>query len=422
MLAFFNAFVVRAILLCVSFLFTLVPVAGTSKRVGIVPRVRIVTTAQRDTTAAPETKEAQSDKEAAETKASTGAKKKKSVSISITDEGLKIGSDDETELILEFDSEGISRALDELETLESLPESILVGLGGEDSRRFYDVRGHDLVKIGESIYVGEHELVRGNVVSIFGDVEIEGKVMGDVVSIMGDIDLGSGAIVNGEVVSVMGGLDQHEDARVRGETVMVGPGSIPFNISLPFFHRGLLISAVSKIITFIVGILLLGIVMAFLSDRMRRSSTFIFGAFFKSLGIGALVLIVGAIVVALLAVIFSITIIGIPVAILIVFSFIALCILGYFVSAIALGRWISAKMNFRSDSPFVHGLIGFVLLAILGFVSSFMFFSPFITPLRYFLRTLGGFVQFIALLVGIGAFIVSKAGARSTETKPALPV
>jgi hypothetical protein len=161
--------------------------------------------------------------------------------------------------------------------------------------------------------------------------------------------------------------------------------------------------------------------MAFLSDRMKRSSTFVFGSFFKSLGIGALVLFVGSIVIALLAVIFSITIIGIPVAILIVFSFASLIILGYFVSAIALGKFVCTKTNFGSDSSFVHGLIGLVLLSILGLIASFMFFSPFISPFRFLLKTLGGFMQLIALLAGIGAFISSRAGARSTETKPQLP-
>lgn len=419
MLAFFSAIVVRAILLCVSFLFTLAPIAGTPKQATVVPRVRIAMKADVDTAAAADSGETRSEREAGPAR---DEKRKKSVSISITDEGIKVGSDDETEVIFEFDSDELSDALDELRALESLPDSIIARIGGEDSRRFYDIRGNDLVRIGESIFVGEHELVRGNVVSIFGDVEVEGKVMGDIVSIMGDIDLGSGAIVNGEVVSILGGLDQHEDARVRGETVVVDSGSIPFNMGVPFFQRGLLFGAASKIISFIIGILLLGIVMAFLSDRMRRSSTFVFGTFFKSLGIGALVLIVGAIVVAILAVIFSITIIGIPVAILIVFSFVALCILGYFVSAIALGRWVGTKMNFGSDSPFVHGLIGFVLLAVLGLISSFMLFSPFITPLRFLFRTLGGFIQFIALLTGIGAFIISKAGAKSTATKSAMPV
>lgn len=431
MLAFFSAIVVRAIILVFTSFFVLAPSTESQKRRVVVPRIKIVESAEEDSTAAAEAEEKRIEREA---KRDEERKKRKSVSISITDKGLKVGSDDETEVIFEFDSEELSRALEDLEldseeisralkgfkNMKSIPDSILALIGDEESKRFYDVRGKDLVKFGESIYIGEHELVRGNVVSIFGDVEVEGKVMGDVVSIMGDIDLGAGAIVNGEVVSVLGGLDQHEDANVRGETVIVG-GSLPVDMVVPFRGSKLLFGGVARIIGFIVGVLLLGIVMAFLSDRMRRSSTLVFGSFFKSLGFGALVLIPGGLVVLLLAVIFSITIIGIPVAILIVFSFVALCILGYFVSAVALGRVICSKFNFESDSPFVHGIIGMLVLSILSIVSSFMLFGPFIMPLRYLLRVLGIFIQLIALLIGVGAFVASKAGAETVNARPALP-
>ncbi len=430
MLAFFSAFVIRAILLVFTSLFMLAPSTESQKRRAVVPRIKIVAPAEEDTTAAAGEEEKRSERAA---KREDERKKKKSVSISISDEGLKVGSDDETEVIFEFDSKELSRALEDLEldseelsralkgfkNLESIPESILALISDEESRRFYDVRGKDLVKFGESIYIGEHELVRGNVVSVFGDVEVEGKVMGDVVAIMGDIDLGPGAIVNGEVVSVLGGLDQHEDAKVRGETVKVGP--VPFDMIGPFHGSRLLFSGVARIIGFIIGVLLLGIVMAFLSDRMRRSSTLVFGSFLKSLGIGALVLVPGGLVVLLLAVIFSITIIGIPVAILIVFSFIALCILGYFVSSVALGRVICSKFNIESDSPFVHGIIGMLVLSILSIISSFMLFGPFIMPLRFLLRALGIFIQLIALLIGVGAFVASKAGTATVNARPVLP-
>ncbi len=431
MSAFFSAILIRAILIVFTSLFVLAPSTESPKRRAVVPRIKIVSPAEEDSTTAAEAEEKRSERAI---KRDEERKKRKSVSISITDEGLKVGSDDEAEVIFEFDSEELSRALEDLEldseelsralrglrNLESIPESILALIGDEESRRFYDVRGKDLVKFGESIYIGEHELVRGNVVTVFGDVEVEGKVMGDVVAIMGDIDLGPGAIVNGEVVSVLGGLDQHEDARVRGETVIVG-GSMPVDMIVPFRGSRLLFGGVARIIGFIVGVLLLGIVMAFLSDRMRRSSTLVFGSFFKSLGIGALVLIPGGLVVLLLAVIFSITIIGIPVAVLIVFSFIAVCILGYFVSSIALGRLICSKFNFESDSPFVHGIIGMLVLSILSIIASFMLFGPYIMPLRFLLRALGIFIQLIALLIGVGAFVASKAGAATVNTRPALP-
>ena len=178
---------------------------------------------------------------------------------------------------------------------------------------------------------------------------------------------------------------------------------------------------VTRIILFIVGILLLGIVLAFLPDRMKRSATHVFGSFFKSLGIGALVLFVGSIVVGIIAAILAITIVGIPITILIICSFLALCILGYFVSALAIGQTVVKKFNIETDSAFLQGLIGLFLLAVLSIVSGLMFFNPFLNPLSLLIKGIGGFINLLALLTGIGAFIISKMGTLSKEIKPPLP-
>jgi hypothetical protein len=242
-----------------------------------------------------------------------------------------------------------------------------------------------------------------------------------VVSVFGDLNLGETAIVNGEVVCILGETEIDEDATIRGETVHVGHYTPSFRWGFfPPLGRGAF-RFTSNLVLFIVGVLLLGIVMAFLSDRMRRSSTFVFGSFFKSLGIGALVLFVGSIVIAIISAILSITIVGIPVAILIVFSFAAICMIGYFVSALALGSAIAARTNIASNSAFLQALLGLFILAVLTLISSFMFFNPFLHPLRMFLKVIGGFVNLIALLTGIGAFILSKVGTLSKETKPTLP-
>ena len=177
----------------------------------------------------------------------------------------------------------------------------------------------------------------------------------------------------------------------------------------------------SRIVIFLVCVLLLGIIIAFLPDRMKRSSEYVFGSFFKSIGVGVLVFLAGAIVVAIIAAILSITIIGIPVAILLVLSFAALLVIGYFVSALALGSLVRQKVNIENESLFVQGLIGLFLLALLGLISGLMYFNPFLGPARIFLRSLGGFINLLALLTGVGAFVLSKAGGKPVEVKPVLP-
>ncbi|MBN1884516.1 MAG: hypothetical protein JW876_03190 [Candidatus Krumholzibacteriota bacterium] len=360
------------------------------------------------------------DTTAAKKKAEEKKKQEGSVKISITNRGVTVDDGKKNNVILEFDSEEMRQALEELDDIGGIGEDLARRFEEFDDASYFQVRGSDFVRFGEDIHIDKHELIKGDVVCLFGDIDVQGKVMGDVVAVLGDVELGPRAIVNGEVVTVLGELDRDPDARVWGETVTVGTGVYPVNIGLPHFGSGL-VRIGWRVMTFVVSILLFGIVIAFLSDRMKRSSSLVFGAFFKSLGIGALVLFVGAVLVGILAAIFSITIIGIPVAVLLVLSFVALLLIGYFVGALALGRTVAARMGFDTQSSFVHGIIGLFLLALFGIIAGALSFNPFISPFGALLRVVGGFISLIALLVGIGAFIASKAGAVSTGTKPQLP-
>ena len=350
-----------------------------------------------------------------EKKAKTLEKEGKPIKISITDKGLKVGSEGGEEIEFTVDLEGIEKAL---ESLEEFDDSLFVyGIEAGD-REFIEVRGHDLVRFAEDMHIPYYQLVRGNVVLVGGNLRIDGKVMGDVVNIFGRTTLSSSAIVNGEVVTIMGSLKRSDDAVIGGETVMVGGESCPVTI-WPFaaFGSGM-VRIMGRIITFVVMALLLLIVVYFLRDRMMRASTLVFGSFLKSLGVGFLVVFVGTILVLIVAVILAITIVGIPVSILLILSIVALIVIGYFVSALALGEFLSAKLNMQTDSPIIQSLLGLFALALLGLIASIMFFNPFLMPVRVLLRSVGAFINFIAVLTGVGAFVLSKAGSLSKETKP----
>jgi len=397
--------VLKTVLLLLSTLVLTFPRAVLHRVNSIRPIVSLLTDSDReskkDTVATDEEKES-----------------KEAVSISITDEGIRLNTGGKERYIL--DLEGIEIPEEMLEKLGGIPESILAKLDYMDDERYYRDRGRDIVKLGEDLHVAENELIRGDVVSVAGDVIIEGKVMGDVVSVFGDIELESTAIVNGEAVCVFGELYKEDGARVRGETVVVG-GNVPSaSWIFPAFGKGMF-RFVSRIVMFIIGVLLMGIVLAMLPDRMKRSSEYVFGSFFKSLGLGALILFGGSFFVAIFAIILGITIVGIPIAILLGLSFAALMLIGYFVSAFALGKLIARRFNMGSDSAFLHGFLGLLLLSVLGLISGIMFFSPFLQPLRILFKTFGGFLQLLALLTGVGAFILSKAGTISREARPTLP-
>jgi hypothetical protein len=79
--------------------------------------------------------------------------------------------------------------------------------------------GSGMVKMFANARVEKDKHVVGEVVTVFGDIEIEGEVSGDVVAVMGSVKLGPEAIVDGDVVAVGGGIERHPSSQVQGDTV-----------------------------------------------------------------------------------------------------------------------------------------------------------------------------------------------------------
>ena len=406
MLAFCNEAVVKLLLIIVGFFVQDFHAPALSGH-ACCARVAVVTASTaRDTSAA--------DRQ---------SKKEKPVRITITDEGIKIGSEGKDKFILEVDSEKLNKINREvLEKLEQLPESLKAVFGEDEDKRFFREKGGDIVQVGTKIVVGKDELVNGDVVSIFSNIVVEGKVMGDVAAIFGNVELGPSAIVNGEVVSILGSVSREDGAIVRGETAVIG-GHYPHRglvMPLGSFGEGMF-GAGFKIVIFIISVLLILMVLYFISERMTKAAAYAGQSFLKSFGVGLLVLFAGTILVVVLSIILAITIVGIPVAVLLVLSFVALFALGYFVAALALGRFVGRKFNMESESVYLHGIIGLFLLSILGVIASFMVFNPWMGPIRVMLVVFAALIKFVAVVVGVGAFILSRGGSRLHTPKAALP-
>lgn len=350
------------------------------------------------------------------------AKAERPSRITITDEGIQIESDGSEKVILDIDAKNLDkigkRVTAQIEALENLPESLDTVFDEDEDKRFFRVKGSDVVQFGKKIYIGPDELVNGDVVAIGADIIVEGKVMGDVAAIFGSVELGSGGIVNGEVVSILGEVNRDDGSIIRGETAVIGKhhrNGLTFPIG-PFGEG--MFNAGAKVVLFIITILLMLIVFYFIAQRMSNASAHASGSFLKSFGVGLLVLFAGTVLVAVLSIILAITIVGIPVAVLLVLSFVALFVLGYFVSALALGSFVARKCNMERESVYVRGFIGIFLLAILGIIAGFMFFNPWMGPARAMLRVVGGLINFVAVMTGVGAFISSKGGSLSRAPKP----
>jgi hypothetical protein len=97
------------------------------------------------------------------------------------------------------------------------------------------------VSVSDSAYVGPGETHEGDIVNIFGDVNIDGRVTGgvvvilgrlrvagtvegDVVSVLSRSRLEEGAVIEGEMVNIGGPLSRGPGSRVAGEMVNINVG------------------------------------------------------------------------------------------------------------------------------------------------------------------------------------------------------
>jgi hypothetical protein len=342
------------------------------------------------------------------------------------------------------DASSLLRALLSSSGRLGLLEEALAGLDA-------DVRVH----VAENVNIPADEVVSGNLVVIEGEARIEGTVDGDVVVVGGTLDLlegssvagsvrlvdaeligNEGSVANGVIDVQVQGRDLETDVRaelrteVRDEirrelrNEMRGRDE-GFSVLAPFrpVMRG--VGGVLENLVAIFVLALIGAaVIAFGGDKVdviaeaaRRSP-----GRSAAVGTAATILLIPIWVLGFIALLVSI--IGIPVAIawLPLFPLAAFVagIVGYLAVARNTGEWLA-----DSDYPWTHwirksnplvttvgGLVGLMLLFIAANVVSM---APFLSIVTGLLVATGCIVTVLALEVGLGAVILTRAGRRREQ-------
>jgi hypothetical protein len=240
------------------------------------------------------------------------------------------------------------------------------------------------VSVSDSAYVPEGQVHDHDIISISGDVKIDGKVSGDVVVIAGTLDLegtvdgqvvlimseghiGDEAEIGGDLVNVCGHLDRAPEARVGGEEVDINLGEL-----IPSIGRGGW-SGLVRLVYVVKLIYLAGLFLAMLlvTALVPARLSVIATAFPRRWGMAVLVGLVAYCVTFVLCLVLAVTIIGIPLAIALwyvvkVIKWIGLAAILYLIGNTA------GKNLFKRDlthAPAVLG--GFVAYAVLSLIPLF---------------------------------------------------
>jgi hypothetical protein len=270
----------------------------------------------------------------------------------------------------------------------------------------------DMVRVFDDAYVGPDEHVEGDVVAVFGSVEVHGKVDGNVVSVMGSVVLGPQAEVGQDLVSVGGAIERADSAVVQGQTVSVG--------FMPMFGM----PALPMMITFVFAGWLVAIFMGWLFSTLlptrfmrvaatasrRAGASFLVGLISMPAAMVAMVLLL-------------VTVIGIPLALLLPLIHGLIAFGGQLAAIYLLGLRITGR-RFGSH-PILPIVAGATLVAGFFVVSAMLFTVPGLArPAGLFFSLLGTLLLAGLTAIGCGAFILSRLGSQPRDViwAPADPI
>lgn len=258
----------------------------------------------------------------------------------------------------------------------------------------------DLTSFFRTINVSEDTLINGNVVAIFGDINIHGEVTGNVASIFGKTYIDG--IVAGDTVSIFGGITIAHTGIVYGDaTAILGHG---------IENRGIIRQEEISILGIIpkhVSILRMIFLLIFFSILAKQFfalvisviTVLIFGERFDRMAAGAQQevgkkLLVGLLVYFGALIGFSIlimTVIGAPVALLLIPVVLILGFLGNTTIKVTIGRKMASHFN-KSWSLLMELLAGTLVFLLLE------------------ATIVGHLITFALKLIGIGELLDSRFG------------
>lgn len=327
-----------------------------------------------------------------------------------------------------------------------------------------NVDGDLRIHVEEDIVVREGDVVEGTLVIIGGDARIGGEVEGDIIVVDGTLELLANSRVRGEVRladarlvrnlgEIDGGLvDVLEDERdfeselrdrvreevsdeirseLRNELRNVTRLDLKdegFSLMAPFRP---VIRGVSGLMENLIAVFILGLLGAAAVAFAGGNVDAIAETAKRSPGRSAMVGFAGTLLLLpvwiLGAIALAVSIIGIPVAVawlpLFPVAAVAAAVLGYLAVARNTGEWLSdsgypwTSWIRKSNQMFtvVGGLVG---LSVLFMVANVVSIAPFLGFLTVLLMIAGSIVTFMAVQVGFGAVILTRAGRRREWNDP----
>lgn len=271
----------------------------------------------------------------------------------------------------------------------------------------------NIIKVGDDLHILSKEEIRGNVVVVFGDAEVSGKVDGNVVAVGGNLFLDQTAVVTGKIVSIGGRLDQDPEA-VAHDVIAVDlwQGRGDYGLA-GLFDRGLAAFLVRQG-TFLLTVLLAALaILVTPRDRLVNITANLRASPGPALGLGLIGSTIGFFTALLLMAVLVLTVIGVPLALLVFMALLVAIVLAVGVCGAAIGQRLCGFLGQDCRNAWLAVVVGMIGLHLVSFLGSLAALSGSVPALATGLSILGIFIKTVAFLLGLGGIILSRLGTRA---------
>lgn len=234
--------------------------------------------------------------------------------------------------------------------------------------------GGDIYAGGASVEIGKNAVIEGDLIMGAGNATVDGKINGKIWAGTGTLTFGSSAVVAKEIVYSSDNVAKvNSSAKINQITQKIAPK--------PEKSKEVKSQITNHFLGFLMMLLVGVLMLTLLSKWTKSASEQIKTHFWKTLGWGFLILVATpiALIIAL------VTVIGIPLAFITGALYFIAIYLAKIIFAFALGEYISKQKWL----PIWSLTLGLAIVAIL-------------CALPY----IGGFIGFVALLLGLGGLVI----------------
>ncbi len=258
------------------------------------------------------------------------------------------------------------------------------------------------INIGKPVFI--KGVKRGDVISLGGDVKVEGSVEGNVWAFGADIYLLPGSQVSGDVVSLGGNIEADRKSLIKGNKQAFPDFNLPFFGLLASEHSAATFLFIIEVLTIILYLIILFLVIHFSAGHLEGVVDVMHNRWRGALlYLGIAIILTPLLLLLLAGSILGILIIPLFGLFLLVATYLG-C-LGFFVR---LGLWIRGAKETTPLSLYTSGLLGLLIIrgpVVLGILFTLLT-SSLMQGLGRFMMMVGGAALYLSCLYGLGGILL----------------